>query len=246
LLVDGVDAVEIDAAAAAPTAGARELLRAAPSAAAEDAPGAGPELPLTPLTCAGGAVLYRAGGALRRLELAPRVERPLPVASPLAELRCAGDRAAPCLARLVERDALRYLSFDPARAVLGAELYRGSPGGAPHAALSPDGKTLALARGRELLLVTADGAAPRRHLLDPDAEPTALAWVSDGQSLMLSTFSASSPRFAVLRATPGGLFDRILESETRWYGRAVASPDSRQLAVEARDARVDLWLVDGL
>lgn len=237
------DERELLLGASAPTGASAASL---PSADAPDAELA--ELADLPLTLAGAAVLHRrAEAVLRRLELAPRRDHPLPAATAaLRAVRCAGDRAAPCLAQLVEPDAVRYLAFDPTTGALGAELHRTAPGGSDHPALSPDGKTLALAGGRELRFVALPDGAITRHRLRPGLEPRSLSWSSDGRGVFLSTASPAPPRFSVWRVSREGSFDRVIDSEAREYGRAADSRDGALLALEARDAAAELWLVEGL
>jgi serine/threonine protein kinase len=129
-----------------------------------------------------------------------------------------------------------------------------------NAAISPDGKTLAIWRAEEsggnakstLWISSPPGSAPQRYTPDPFAIPldsvgNGLWFAPDGQSILLVT-SGVSPAIWVLpypanRGTPRRVFEKM---DFNFVPRASWMPDSRHavLSFSTGGGQPSLWLAD--
>ena len=171
-------------------------------------------------------------------------------------VRCAGESATPCMIEHVEYDHTSYFEFDPATGKRGELLHEheviSTSGPTPNAALSPDGKLLAIVdEGATVTLVA--GKTPHVTKLDGVGAIDSIAFGANDE-LWASARSVRGRAFAVLRMT----LDRAtmqLHADLaafapgdalRVYLRPTPSRDRTQLAIGVRDLQTEVTRVDGL
>jgi hypothetical protein len=201
----------------------------------------------------GDAVIYHRAAAIRAVAVAGGGDRALvelpapPVGGDL--VRCAGDRALPCVIADVDRAGVRYLRFDPATGARGGELHRAAigPRFAHAMAVSPDGATLAVADGSSTVaLIALAGGGAAREALARSAEIVELSWSRDGESLLVSMLAGGDDRASVVRVWPGGQRQLLLHSDQRRYERVCEAPDGNAVAIQTRELALDAWLIEGM
>jgi serine/threonine-protein kinase len=213
----------------------------------------------SPDAVVGDAVVYHRGAAIRTVGAGGGGDRALSEpanGSAGSELladgnlvRCAGDRAPPCVIAALDLTAVRYLRFDPRTGAQGPELHRVARGARiPHAmALSPDGATLAVVDGSSAVtLVAVGGGRIQREALAPSARIEGVSWSRDGASLLLSVLAGGDDRASVIRLWPGGQRQLLLHSDQLRYGRIHEAPEGDAVAIQTRELALDAWLIDGL
>ncbi|MFN0253861.1 MAG: protein kinase domain-containing protein [Kofleriaceae bacterium] len=182
----------------------------------------------------------------------------LPVSS-LARMRCAGDRAPPCVLQEVAGTIVRWSDVDPANGARGRVLLERPIGetrpGAIDGALSADGALLAIVDGTSEVTVldvaTSVVEKPRNvagsSLQSLGFAPTGELWATSigyrGRLFGLMSFTRyldPKPHFGPPR-------DRgPYRDSMRSYGRPAPSPDGARVAVEVRELRLDVWRIDGM
>jgi serine/threonine-protein kinase len=214
--------------------------------------------PATPLaagspdTVVGGRVIYHRGTAIRAVNVAGGGDRALAelAAAPSGDLvRCAGDRAPPCVIAELDRQAVRYRRFDPETGALGDEVYRAALGQrfARAMAVSPDGATLAVVDGSSTVtLVALGGGRVDGEALPHGAAAVEVSWSCDGASLLVSVLDGGEDRASVIRLWPRGARQLLLHSDQVRYGRVHETLVDRAVAIETREVAFDAWLIDGL
>ncbi|HEU0029604.1 MAG TPA: serine/threonine-protein kinase [Kofleriaceae bacterium] len=247
--------------------GAGRIVRAIPGSAATPWPGttAGLEVPDTVVDNDVIAHLVDPADARKLLvvRLAPdgsrrplaRIDRE-PVVDPV---RCAGDRAPPCVIEQIDGDGtITWHELDPETGAIGRLVARQPARGAavPTAALSHDGSLLAIVDGGPMVTLvdratgevrpkspSADaGAALHAVGFDPEANLWAASIGLDGRLFGLMTFSRRADGY-------GSAFRMGLRGDAmRSFGRpAVRGTGSTlEVAVTARELRLDVYRADGL
>ena len=173
-------------------------------------------------------------------------------------VRCAGERAAPCVLERIEDNQVSWTKMDPTDGALGKTYHR-RPIRERHmrsVALTPDGKTLAIVEGgSEIHLVsTVDDSLRTIQTTDADAlQSIAFAansdlWTSSigyrGRLFGLAKYGWSENSSRVFDSTMLYLSDR--HAALRWFWRPTPSPDGSQLAVVVREFHIEVSRIDGL
>jgi hypothetical protein len=164
-------------------------------------------------------------------------------------VRCAGDRASPCVLAELDGATARFVRFDPATGVRGDEVYRTTLRGRfPRAmAVSPDTTRLAVVDGSHQVAVVDLNDRHVEHIaLERSAEPTHVSWSHHGASLLVSIRAGGEDAAGVLRCSPGRECQQLLHSDQRHFGRVIEHPLGLRAAVEVRQFTLDAWLLDGL
>jgi protein kinase-like protein len=200
-----------------------------------------------PESIVGDAVVYNRDGALRRVTIAGGDDRPLVGLRRPAPVRCAGDRAQPCVLAEPAVDGVHYVRFDPAIGELGEELYHAPSGRFARAvAVSPDGARLAIADGTNVVTVVTLAGGSARESLAPSARVVNVSWARDGGSLLVSVLDGGDDRASVFRLVPGGPRQLLLHANHLVYGRICEAPAGDAVALQTRELALDAWLVEGL
>jgi hypothetical protein len=207
----------------------------------------------SPDTLIGDMVIYHRGPAIRAVGVDGDGDRKLielAAAPPDGDLvRCAGERASPCVIAEIDRTAARYRRFDPITAAVGDEVHRTAlgPRFVHGMAVSPDGSTLAVVDGASAVtLVALGGGRTARESLARSAEAVAVSWSRDGASLFVAVLAGGDDRASVIRLWPGGQRQLLLHSDQLRYGRAHEAPLGNRVAVQTRELALDAWLIEGL
>jgi hypothetical protein len=228
-----------------------EALRPAPAAA---------EIPLAVL---GDTVIFgRFPGAERTLLSIGKVARLYPVDGELfrlsagtttslgpthafTELRCAGDRAPPCvLTERVSETDLAAVKWDPVTGARGPVVARWSMLARGLSGLAPDGHTLVQAvspvaeSSTQLVLVDLDGGG-ERSLSFPGYSFRSLTWQPDGA---LIATGVTDSAYVIVRLREGAP-PEVLHSETaHQFVEPSVRPDGHELVVPALNmAEQTLW-----
>ena len=198
-------------------------------------------------------VVERIDAAGRRTELA-RLPGDRAADTPV---RCAGDRAPPCMLQEITGGDVRWVEIDPATGARGRVLHtRGLGDRAPRdAALSADGKTLAIVeRTSELIVVDPAAGTARSYPAGGDAALTSATFGPTGD-LWATAESFHGHRFGVMvfevrwqsndhwMATSRGSPSQLALSAAR---RPTVSPDGSQLALAVRELHTRIVRVQGL
>jgi serine/threonine-protein kinase len=198
-------------------------------------------------------VIERITLAGERVEL---VRIPDSAAPATSVVRCAGDRAAPCVLAELDATSARWTLLDPQTGERGAELHRRvrRARAMPSAALSADGELLAVVDGGDAMtLVERTGATTTRSAGEGVAlhavgfAPEGDVWLTAtgfrGRRFTLLTFNRlKSGRLSSSPSVQGSSRGDAL----RRFSRPSPSPDGKQLAVATVDLALDAWRVDGL
>lgn len=200
-------------------------------------------------------VIERLGPTGARVELAR-------TAATTGEVRCAGDRAPPCVIEQVAGNVVQWTELDPTTGALGAVILQRQlhERGSRSAALSPDGAQLAVVEGGPGVVVVAraggtpekspsagDGAALHALGFGPDGELWASATGHRGRRFGLMTFKRRTDDKDPTNGHFMSAFSRGARTDTlRWYGRPAPSPDGQHVAVEVRELHLEIWRADGL
>jgi hypothetical protein len=183
------------------------------------------------------AVIRSEGGVERTL-----VERPCTAA---LNLTCAGTRP-PCLVGEGTPGRRSYAPLDVERGTIGPTAYldeRPWNGMAPHTALSPDGRLLAIAHFGDEVDVVEVATGARRILRPGHGERLqCLGWSHDGGYLLAT--DTQRLLFAIGRLDLDGGYRPLVTSPHRVFCRPRVSPDGRWLAVTSNDVSPSYWLLE--
>jgi hypothetical protein len=206
----------------------------------------------SPDAVAGDAVVYHRGTAIRSVAVAGGGDRALAELAAAGAgdvVRCAGDRAPPCVIAEVDHTGVRYVRFDPATGARGGELHRVPQGQrlTRSMAVSPDGATLAVVDGSPAVtLIALDGGRAEREQLAPSTEAVEVSWSHDGASLLVSVLGGGDARASVIRLWRSGRRQLLLHSDQIWYDRVREAPGGSYVAIQTRELTLDAWLIEGL
>jgi hypothetical protein len=168
-------------------------------------------------------------------------------------VRCAGEQAAPCVFELVEHAHTSYVEVDPATGKHGATLHKHEilyPNGpTPNAALSPDGKLLAVVDQSAMVTLVANGT-PKAVPLEGVGAIDSVAFGANDE-LWIAAREVRGRPFAILRlaldrATLQLRIVHVIDDAMRSFERPTPSRDRSRFAVGARELRTEITRVDGL
>jgi hypothetical protein len=171
-------------------------------------------------------------------------------------VRCAGESAAPCMIEHAEYDSTSWVAFDPVSGKRGETLYAHpvvlTTGPTPNAALSLDGKTLAVVDETATITIVA-GKQPHA---------TTIAGVGAFDSITFATSDAMWASARHVRGRPFAVVRLVLDRKTmqvrldetslvaddsmRVYMRPTASRGGKRLAIGVRELRTEIARVSGL
>jgi len=206
---------------------------------------------------AGHVLVERISDAGARTRLA-RIDHDAPPAGGTLDgvVRCAGDRAAPCVVRRRAGDQVTWSELDSQTGAIGKLVYqRPVVARVPaSAALSDDGTLLAVADGGPTITLVdvATGARlgkpPTRN---PAARVQSVAFEANGD-LWFTALDAEGRDHDFARvARKGGDYASYTSTDAdeplRWFGRAAPRLADKDLVlgVPVRDVRLEVWRADG-
>jgi hypothetical protein len=170
-------------------------------------------------------------------------------------VRCAGDRATPCVLEHLEGDQVAWTALDPTTGALGKTYHRRPLRPTRSAALTADGKYLAIVEGTNEvhLITTADDTLRTIATTDADAlESIAFApdnrlWATavglDGRLFGISRYVWMD---SSQRIVSNGVSNADKKAQLRWFWRATPSPDGANVAMVVRELRLEIARIDGL
>ncbi|MEO8698652.1 MAG: serine/threonine-protein kinase [Kofleriaceae bacterium] len=176
----------------------------------------------------------------------------------LRVVRCAGDRAEPCMIEQRTGAAIQWSEFDPADGAIGRPIFeRTMPPQRVHsAARSHDGRQIAIADGPDLVVYDAGTGVPARRVQPRNA--TAARYQDVGyeanQSLWVAVrdLNGQAFRLGAFQPKPDGNLERFLSLKSpeplRWFGRMATrlTGDDLVIGVAVRDLRFEIWRAQGL
>ncbi len=201
----------------------------------------------------GEVVVERIDPAGRRTELA-RLPGDRAADTPV---RCAGDRAPPCVLQEITGGNVRWVEIDPVTGARGRVLHSRGLGdrGPRDAALSVDGKTLAIVEGTSEVIVVDPAAGTARSypaggdaaLVSATFGPTGDIWATSvgfhGHRFGVMVFEVR-PRSNEYWAAASRGSPSQLALSAAW--RPTVSPDGSQLAIAVREHHTRIVRVQGL
>jgi hypothetical protein len=173
-------------------------------------------------------------------------------------VRCAGDRAPPCMLQEITGDNVSWIEIDPETGARRRVLHSRGIAGTPYrdAALSPDGQTLAIVEGTSDLIVVPDlaVAATRTYSAGGNASLQSVAFAPGGDIWATSIgfqgrpFGLMAFQYRPKWRDYSGAWRRgsSYKDALRWFSRPTVSPDSAQVAVEVRELHPEILRVQGL
>ena len=245
--------------------GKEQIVRAAPGQGFERWPGtsAGVELPDT--LAGEDLIAHRIDPALQQIvveRIAPggahtELARLSAHAAPCDVVRCAGDRAAPCVALDSDGRTVRWTELDPQTGARSAQLHQRPlrERRVCSAALSPDGRVLAVVDGGETVTVidrttgrqdaknAGEGAALQSVGFAPDGTVWATSIGFRGRISGMMAFHRLDSGWISASASSRG---SSRSDALRWFSRPSPSPDGKQVAVATLDLELEVWRADGL
>jgi Tol biopolymer transport system component len=242
--------------------GIYQIYRQAPDQASPELLQGGPEdLTIVRLTPRGDSILFvvapKRGAAsnpvrLMRLPLSGGPPQLVLEAPGINNHQCARFPATICIVSELEPGRERFFTFDPVKG-LGSELVNARVEGDDYYqfnwSLSPDGKTLALAKKSAFqkdpaiwLFSLADGT--ERPLPLPGwAGFACLDWASDGKSIWVQAHTAVKQ--GLVNVDLSGRARTMLELEDSHYlGWAIQSPDGKHLAIWKGNGSANVWMLE--
>jgi predicted Ser/Thr protein kinase len=172
-------------------------------------------------------------------------------------VRCAGDRAPPCMLMEITGGDVRWVEIDPATGARGRVLHSRGLGdrGQRDAALSADGKTLAIVEGTpEVIVVDPAAGTARSYPAAGDAALVSAAFGPTGD-IWATSEGFRGHRFGVMvfevrprtgeywmAASRGSLYQLALSAP--W--RPTVSPDGSQIAIAVRERHTRIVRLQGL
>jgi serine/threonine-protein kinase len=168
-------------------------------------------------------------------------------------VRCAGEREKPCFIEEAGTREVTWRLFYPSSGEVGRLLHKRlrREVNMQTAALSPDGKTLAIVEGTsELLLVDVETTSVRTIDVGLGAELQTVAFEGDG-SLWATSMGYRGQFFALLRFPR--LRDHlsteatdVVHGPSRFFWRPTPSPDGKRLALGLIDFHLVIWHLAGV
>jgi Tol biopolymer transport system component/DNA-binding winged helix-turn-helix (wHTH) protein len=188
--------------------------------------------------------------SLMRMPLVGGAPQEVLKANWISNQQCARAPATLCLYSVVSEGALTFFSFDPPK-VKGAQVYQ-IKDTAAHAynwSLSPDGTTLAIAKGKEggdpqsrvhLVLLGTNG----EKWVTVEGRPgvASLDWGADSKSLWLATVGEEGN--ALLNVDLQGHVRVAWRPKKMTVGWAIPSRDGRYLALHVGSTSANVWMVE--
>jgi len=245
--------------------GKEQIVRAAPGQAFESWPGtrAGVELPDT--LAGDDLIAHRIDQAAQQIvveRIAPdgthtELARVSAHAADCDVVRCAGDRAAPCVIADSDGRVVRWAEIDPATGARGAQIHQRPlrERSVCSAALSADGVRLAIADGGETIALIdrttgkdetrsgGEGCAMQSVGFAADGDVWASATGFRGRPSGMMAFSRLDS--GAIGSSPSSRGNPRADA-LRFYARPSPSPDGKQLAVATLDLELEVWRADGL
>jgi hypothetical protein len=169
--------------------------------------------------------------------------------APPNPIRCAGERAKPCVIEQVVGDQARYSQLWPMSGEIAkhpiAEVAIGPRQHRNHA-VSPDGETLALVDGRAVVrLVELDTGKPRDLVVGGGIEIQSVSWSRDGRAVFVTGILYRGHNFAALRVGLDGEVTPIELGWDLWCWRIHEHRDGR-LATIGLQLQFDVAMLEGL
>ena len=188
-----------------------------------------------PGTTSGRLMLAKPGGSERELART--------VAGESLEVRCGGGDPAHCVAGVWHDRTMTLAKLDPATGRTEEPFFRGEDRAS--FAVSPDGKTVALAASSPLLtLVTTDTGATRTIPTTPAAGLLQqLTFTPDGRSLVITGMYFEKGQYGVLGVDLDGRGAVLHAEGSAWMSSPAVSPDGRTLALHEIAFDTDVWLL---
>jgi serine/threonine-protein kinase len=172
-------------------------------------------------------------------------------------VRCAGDRAPPCIVEEIDGSVVRWTELDPRTGARGPQVHQRAIRDhvARSAALSFDGQRFAVVDGDRTATIVdrktgevvarsaGDGVALQSIGFAPDGDVWATAIGFKGQLFGLAMF---------YRLKDGGIASSPSSRGSWWndalraFSRPVFSSDGKQLAIATRELDLEVWRADGL
>jgi hypothetical protein len=168
--------------------------------------------------------------------------RPLGPTHGFRALRCAGDRAPPCLLFEYEGERGRVTEWDPDTGARGRERARWSLYDRGGCALAADGHTLAriVRPSGAIELLDLDGGATRELAL-PDHKARYLAWQPDGALIATGYEYRPEENYVVMRVRDGAAPEILVRSKSEWFLEPRVRPDGKELVVSVTDPGSTYW-----
>jgi serine/threonine protein kinase len=245
--------------------GKEQIVRAAPGQAFESWPGTRPGIELPDTLVDDDVIAHRLDETGQQIV----VERITPdgARTELARLsahaagcdvvRCAGDRAPPCIAVDSDGRTVRWTELDPQTGARGAQLHQRPVRDRRvcSAALSPDGQQLAVVDGGDTVTIidrrtgkqdssdAGEGAVLQSVGFGPDGTVWATALGFRGRlSGMMLFHRLDSGSIGSSPSSRGGTRSDTL----RFFSRPSPSPDDKQVAVATLELELEVWRADEL
>ena len=164
-------------------------------------------------------------------------------------VRCAGDRAPPCVLEKLQAGRVTWTEIDPVTGAAGARRHDAPPSGrfGRNAALSPDGNTLAIVDGGDAVTFVERGGAARTVSVGRAAELYSASFAHDGRSVLVTAIGHRGYIFSLIRVGLDGAIDDELDNQwNHWYYRATESHDGTMLAADTQEFHLAIWRIDGI
>lgn len=165
--------------------------------------------------------------------------------------QCARAPARECLFSQFTQNGIRFFEFDPETGAKTELTRAGDPQWqAYNWSLSPDGRTLALAKkmlgpaDAQLRLVPTKGGNERTITVKDWSSIATIDWAADGKSLWASAVIAGETR-ALLNIDLRGRARAVLVEKKPYVGWAIPSPDGKKLAFWESTGVSNVWMLKG-
>ena len=168
----------------------------------------------------------------------------------ISNQQCARAPARSCLYSVVSENTITFFSFDPLKGK-GAQVYQVKDT-APYAynwSLSPDGTTLAIAKGKEggdpqsrIHLVSLSTSAEKWLTVEGWPGVASIDWASDSKSLWAA--SVGDEDNALLNIDMQGHVRVVWRPKKMTVGWAIPSRDGQHLALHVGSTSANVWMVE--